>query len=234
MGFFVNRFSRLFLISLSLFCAAPLMADESINISSHPVINTQDAIKDLQQLLGKVKSFTSRFVQESQNGQGEVLQSIQGKMDVAKPGKLRWQTEGIYEQLVISDGKSLWIYDQDLEQVSIKNMDNRLAETPALLLGGDVSAIETDFIVSQKHSKSHRVFILQPKDTTQLFDSLEISFNKHSKQQELQQMIIRDASGQVTAISFSDAVNNPVLDDRIFTFAIPKGVDVIDGRKGAY
>lgn len=228
------RFSRSLLISLSLCCAAPVVAQEAIVVSSHPVINTQDAIKDLQQLLGKVKQFSSRFVQESHNGQGEILQSIEGKMDVAKPGKLRWQTEGIYEQLVISDGKSLWIYDQDLEQVSIKNMDNRLAETPALLLGGDVSAIETDFIVSQKRSDSQRVFVLQPKDTTQLFDSLEISFNKHSEQQELQQMIILDASGQVTKIRFSDAVNNPILDESIFVFTIPEGVDVIDGRKGAY
>lgn len=228
------RFSRQILMSLSLFCSLSVFAEEAIVISAQPVINTQDAIKDLQQLLGKVKSFTSRFVQESQNGQGEVLQSIEGRMDVAKPGKLRWQTEGVYEQLVISDGQSLWIYDQDLEQVSIKKMDNRLAETPALLLGGDVSAIETDFIVSQQHSDSQKVFVLQPKDTTQLFDSLEISFNKHSEQQELQRMIIRDASGQVTEIRFSDTVNNPVLDDGIFSFDIPKGVDVIDGRPGAY
>ena len=228
------RFSRQVLVSLSLFCSIPTFAEEIIAISTQPVINTQNAIKDLQQLLSKVKSFTSRFVQEAQNGQGKVLQSIKGKMDVAKPGKLRWQTEGVYEQLVISDGKSLWIYDQDLEQVSIKNMDNRLAETPALLLGGDVSAIETDFIVSQQHSDSQKVFILQPKDTTQLFDSLEISFNKHSEQQELQRMIIRDASGQVTEIRFSDAINNPKLNDNIFSFDIPKGIDVIDGRLGAY
>jgi outer membrane lipoprotein carrier protein len=234
MEFFVIRFSRQILISLSLLCAAPAFAEEAIAISVQPVINTQDAIKDLQYLLGKVKSFSSRFVQEAHNGQGEVLQSMKGRMDVAKPGKLRWETEGVYEQLVISDGKSLWVYDQDLEQVSIKDMDNRLAETPALLLGGDISAIETDFIVSQQYSDSQMVFLLQPKDTTQLFDSLEISFNKHSEQQELQQMIIRDASGQVTEIRFSDATNNPKLSDDIFTFAIPKGVDVIDGRQGAY
>jgi outer membrane lipoprotein carrier protein len=230
----VIRFSRQILISFSLFCAVPAFSEEAVAISTHPVINTQDAIKNLQQLLGKVKSFSSRFVQEAHNGQGEVLQSMTGKMDVEKPGKLRWQTEGIYEQLVIADGKSLWVYDQDLEQVSIKDMTNRLAETPALLLGGDISAIETDFIVSQQHSDSQLVFILLPKDTTQLFDSLELSFNKHSQQQELQQMIIRDASGQVTEIRFSDTVNNPDLNDDIFTFAIPKGVDVIDGRQGAF
>jgi len=230
----VKRFSRQILISLTLFCAAPVMADETINISSQPVINTQDGIKDLQRLLGEVKSFSALFVQQTRNGLGEVLQSIKGHMKVEKPGKLRWQTEGVYEQLVVSDGESLWIYDADLEQVSIKDMNNRLAETPALLLGGNVSAIDDDFIVSQQHSDSQLIFILQPKDTSQLFDSLELSFNKLAQQQVLQQMIIRDASGQLTEIQFTDAINNPKLDAKLFTFDIPADIDVVDGRQGRF
>jgi outer membrane lipoprotein carrier protein len=155
-------------------------------------------------------------------------------MQVAKPGKLRWKTEGVYEQLVISDGKSLWIYDADLEQVSIKDMDNRLSETPALLLGGDVSAIDNDFNITQAPSDNTLLFILQPKDSSQLFDSLELSFNKLDKDQPLTQMIIRDASGQITDISFTNVSRNPKLGLNIFTFEIPKGVDVIDGRQGSY
>jgi len=230
----VKRFSRQILISLTLFCAAPVMASEAINISSQPVINTQDAIKDLQRLLGEVKSFSALFVQQTRNGLGEVLQSIKGHMKVEKPGKLRWQTEGVYEQLVVSNGESLWIYDADLEQVSIKDMNNRLAETPALLLGGDVGAIDDDFIVSQQHSDSQLIFILQPKDTSQLFDSLELSFNKLAQPQVLQQMIIRDASGQLTEIQFTDAINNPKLDAKLFTFDIPADIDVIDGRQSRF
>lgn len=230
----MKRFSRQILISLTLFCAAPVMASEAINISSQPVINTQDAIKDLQRLLGEVKSFSALFVQQTRNGLGEVLQSIKGHMKVEKPGKLRWQTEGVYEQLVVSNGESLWIYDADLEQVSIKDMNNRLAETPALLLGGDVGAIDDDFIVSQQHSDSQLIFILQPKDTSQLFDSLELSFNKLAQSQVLQQMIIRDASGQLTEIQFTDAINNPKLDAKLFTFDIPADIDVIDGRQSRF
>lgn len=228
------RFSRQILISLSLSCAMPAFAEEATAISVKPVINTQHAIKDLQRLLGEVQSFSADFVQETHNGLGEVLQSIKGRMDVEKPGKLRWQTEGVYEQLVVSNGRYVWVYDADLEQVSIKNMDNRLAETPALLLGGDVSAIDDDFIVSQKHSKSQLIFILQPKDTTQLFDSLELTFNKLAQPQALQEMIIRDASGQITEIRFSDVLHNPKLKAEIFTFDIPAGIDVIDGRQGAF
>ena len=155
-------------------------------------------------------------------------------MQVAKPGKLRWKTEGIYEQLVISDGQSLWIYDEDLEQLSIKDMDNRLSETPALLLGGDVSAIGDDFIITESSTENEIRFILQPKDTSQLFDSLELDFNKLDEQQSLTQMIIRDASGQITRISFTNVLNNPTLAQDTFNFTIPDGIDIIDGRQGKY
>ncbi|MBA35003.1 MAG: outer membrane lipoprotein carrier protein LolA [Oleispira sp.] len=232
--FLVIRFSRHILISLSLLCTLPAIAEEAIVIRSQTVLNTQDAIKDLQGLLGDIKSFSADFVQETRTGGDVVLQSINGHMNVAKPGKLRWKTEGVYEQLVVSDGKSIWIFDEDLEQVSIKNMNNRLSETPALLLGGDVSVIENDFIVSQKHTESQFVFILLPKDTSQLFDSLELRFNKLSQQKVLQEMIISDASGQFTDIRFTNSANNPKLNADLFTFEIPKGIDVIDGRQGSY
>ena len=129
-------------------------------------------------MLGEVKSFSALFVQQTRNGLGEVLQSIKGHMKVEKPGKLRWQTEGVYEQLVVSNGESLWIYDADLEQVSIKDMNNRLAETPALLLGGDVGAIDDDFIVFQQNSASQLSFILQTKDPRQFVDIPELSFKQ--------------------------------------------------------
>jgi outer membrane lipoprotein carrier protein len=210
------------------------IGSDAIEVMGQPVINTTHAVKNLQQQLEKISSFSARFIQLTQDGLGNTLQKVEGFMQVEKPGKLRWQTEGIYEQLVISDGKSLWIYDADLEQVSIKNMDNRLSETPALLLGGDVSAIDNDFIITQAPSDNAFIFILQPKDTAQLFDSLELSFNKLDKQHPLMQMIIRDASGQVTDISFNNVKSNPKLNKDIFTFDIPKGIDIIDGRQGSY
>jgi outer membrane lipoprotein carrier protein len=193
-----------------------------------------DGVKNLKQQLGRIDSFSANFVQLTQDGLGNTLQEINGFMQVAKPGKLRWKTEGIYEQLVVSDGQSLWIYDEDLEQVSIKDMDNRLSETPALLLSGNVSAMGDDFIITQTLSNHSILFILQPKDSSQLFDSLELNFNKLDPQQPLTQMIIRDASGQVTDISFTHIITNPTLNDDLFSFDIPAGIDVIDGRQGRY
>lgn len=232
-GVYVNKIIILgFAIGLSFVELAG--ANNAIQVTPQAVANTTHAVKNLQQQLGKISSFSGRFIQLTQDGLGNTLQKVEGFMQLEKPGKLRWQTEGIYEQLVISDGKSLWIYDADLEQVSIKDMGGRLSETPALLLSGDVSAIDDDFIVSQPVSDSALIFILQPKDSTQLFDTLELRFNALDQQQPLTQMVIRDASGQVTDISFSDVIENPVLKKDIFTFVIPKGIDVIDGRQGSY
>lgn len=206
----------------------------AVQVRSHAVANTRQAVEDLQARLAKIKSFSANFVQLTQDNLGNTLQRVEGFMQVAKPGKLRWQTEGNYEQLVVSDGQSIWIYDEDLEQVSIKNMDNRLSETPALLLGGNVSAIDDDFIISQQPDDSSVLYVLQPKDTSQLFDALELRFNTTGTEELLSEMIIRDASGQITRISFTQVKNNPDLAAALFRFAIPTGVDVIDGRHGAY
>lgn len=221
-------------IVLVMVCTGQSWANDAIHVFSQPVVNTTHAVQNLKQQLSAINSFSAKFVQLTQDGLGNTLQRVEGFMQVAKPGKLRWKTEGIYEQLVISDGQSLWIYDEDLEQVSIKDMDNRLSETPALLLGGDVSAIEDDFIITETATDNETQFILRPKDTSQLFDSLELGFNKLDEQKSLTQMIIRDASGQVTHISFTDVLNNPNLTRNIFDFKIPEGVDVVDGRQGNY
>lgn len=212
-------------------------ADTSVkqaHIETHSVINTTQAVEDLQNTLRAIKQFSANFSQSTHDNAGNVLQSVDGFMQVAKPGKLRWKTEGVYEQLVISDGASIWIYDADLEQVSIKNMDNRLSETPALLLGGDVSAIDEDFIISKVDGAKGVLFILQPKDSSQLFDSLEVRFNTSQTPSVLTDMVIRDASGQITSIQFYNVQNNPDLKDSLFRFEPPAGVDVIDGRHGAY
>jgi outer membrane lipoprotein carrier protein len=223
-----------FSLAFSLTLAGQSLANESVQVFSQPVATTTNAIKNLKQQLGLINSFSANFVQLTQDGLGNTLQRIEGFMQVAKPGKLRWKTEGIYEQLVISDGQSLWIYDADLEQVSIRDMANRLAETPALLLSGDVSEIGDNFIITQAPSDHSLTFILQPKDSSQLFDALELNFDKFNQQQLLTQMVIRDASGQVTDINFSNVIKNPKLNDDIFSFDIPEDIDVIDGRQGSY
>lgn len=207
------------IIALLCLTAAPFMVQAAGK--------NETALKSLQQKLSSISSYEAGFEQTTKDSAGNALQVIRGDMQVKKPGKLRWQTEGEYGQLVVSDGASVWVYDADLEQVTIKTMDNRLSETPALLLGGDSDAISRDFLVSVEKAGGNENYQLVPKDPSQIFDALELTFS----QKILNNMVIRDASGQITEIRFSDAVNNPVLKEELFSFVPPENVDVIDSRQ---
>lgn len=185
----------------------------------------------LQDFLTKVKSLQAMdagFEQTTRDGMGQVLQSMTGHLTVAKPGKMRWSTAEPFEQLVISDGEVVWIYDMDLEQVTLRDMDQRVQETPALLLTGDTADVEKSFLVDVEKTSSDHVFQLVPKDPSQLFESLEF----HYQGEQISRMMIYDAAGQVTEIAFSNVQVNVPVEPEAFVFNVPEGVDVIDGRHG--
>ncbi|WP_420591001.1 outer membrane lipoprotein chaperone LolA [Bacterioplanoides sp.] len=184
-------------------------------------------LKEFLAKLQGMENFQAAFVQTSRAQGGEILQQMQGTLSVAKPGKMRWETEDPYAQLVVSDGQLIWVYDMDLEQVTIRNMDQRVQETPALLLSGDTDQIDASFVVSYEASGKNSLFQLVPKDPSQLFQSLEF----HYEGKILQRMMIFDAAGQVTEIAFSEQKANEAIDEQAFIFDVPEGVDVIDGRK---
>ncbi|HBS42975.1 MAG TPA: outer membrane lipoprotein carrier protein LolA [Oceanospirillales bacterium] len=178
--------------------------------------------------LEKVTDMEAGFTQVTADPSGNVLQSLSGTLTVARPGKMRWQTNPPYEQLVVSDGKVVWIYDMDLEQVSIRELEQRLQDTPALLLSGDTSEISANYVVSETQTGSTDRYQLIPKDNSQLFDYLEFDY----RGDRLSAMRIFDATGQITEITFSGMQINQGTDSAAFQFDIPEGVDVIDGRHG--
>lgn len=181
-----------------------------------------EPISKLQNLLENIQSFKADFKQQTLDNFGQARQTIHGTMLVKKPGFLRWQTEGEYAQLVVADGKSIWIYDEDLENVTIKPMGKEMSETPALLLSGNAESIANDFDVTLSGNE----YVLTPKDSSQLFDRLVLEFDQGA----LIRMAINDASGLTTEIQFGAVENNPAIADGMFVFEVPQGVDVIDSR----
>lgn len=189
---------------------------------------SETALADFLQRVKSLQSMDAEFDQATRDNSGKVLQAMSGSLLVAKPGKMRWQTAAPYEQLVVADGKLVWTYDMDLEQVTIRDMDQRIQETPALLLTGSAEDVEKSFVVAEEKTTSDRVFQLVPKDPSQLFESLEF----HYQGEKLARMMIFDAAGQVTEISFRNVQLNQPMDKHAFVFDVPEGVDVIDGRHG--
>lgn len=201
---------RLFLASALLFTLAPAHADQA-------------STKRLTELLQKAETLTGRFSQLSLDGSGTQLQETSGEMALKRPGQFRWHTDEPMEQLLVSDGKKVWLYDPDIEQVTIQTLDQRLTHTPALLLSGDVSAISENFDVSHKEAGGVVDFTLTPKAKDTLFDNLRLSF----RDGVINDMQLVDGVGQRTNILFQGVeLNAPIKADE-FKFEIPEGTDVI-------
>ncbi|KIQ04943.1 MULTISPECIES: outer membrane lipoprotein chaperone LolA [Pseudomonas] len=181
------------------------------------------AVQRLTQLLNQAQTITARFSQLSLDGSGTQLQETSGELALKRPGLFRWHTDEPMEQLLVSDGKQVWLYDPDLEQVTIQSLDQRLTHTPALLLSGDVSQIRENFEITFKEGGSVVDFILKPKSKDTLFDSLRLSFRNGV----LNDMQLIDSIGQRTNILFMSVKMNEPLDDKQFSFEIPEGADVI-------
>lgn len=179
-----------------------------------------DATDELSRLLQPLGAISGNFRQTLKDEKGKVLQKSSGNFSVQRPGKLRWQTGEPFPQLLVTNNKSLWLYDPDLEQVTIRPVDNRMKETPALLLGGKVEDIRGSFSVASKKG----AYYLTPKRKSAPFKSMVIRFDRGGLPSA---MTVRDGMGQTTEINFNGLRANPKLSSSIFNFKVPKGTDVI-------
>ncbi|SDZ81816.1 outer membrane lipoprotein chaperone LolA [Microbulbifer marinus] len=179
-----------------------------------------DATDDLSRLLQPLGAISGKFQQTLIDERGKVLQKSRGKFSVQRPGKLRWETGAPFPQLLVTNNKKLWLYDPDLEQVTVRPVDKRMKDTPALLLGGKVEEIRGSFNVSSKEG----AYQLTPKNAQAPFKTMEIRFSKAGLPSA---MTVRDSMGQTTKIKFSGMTANPKLSSSIFNFKPPAGTDVI-------
>lgn len=192
-------------------------------LSSASAIAAEADAARLTQLLDKSKTISANFSQLTLDGSGTQLQETTGQMSVQRPGLFYWHTDAPAEQVVVSDGKNVTLWDPDLEQATIKKLDQRLTETPALLLSGDVSKISQSFDITSKEQGDVMDFVLKPKTKDTLFDSLRLSFRKGL----VNDMQLIDSVGQRTNILFSGVKANEAIPASKFKFDIPKGADVI-------
>ena len=205
------RVIRLLMLAALSFTLLNAQADEEV------------ASKRLSELLGQAQTISARFSQLTLDASGTQLQETAGQLALKRPGMFRWHTDQPMEQLLVSNGEKVWLYDPDLEQVTIQTLDQRLTHTPALLLSGDVSQIRENFEIDYKEGGSVVDFILKPKAKDSLFDSLRLSF----RNRVLNDMQLIDSIGQRTNILFLNVKMNEPVDDGQFTFDIPEGTDVI-------
>ncbi|MDW7746705.1 outer membrane lipoprotein chaperone LolA [Halomonas sp.] len=177
----------------------------------------------LADILEPLQTYVADFEQQILDGSGQRLQEARGRMWLSRPGKFRWEVDAPYEQLVISAGEEVTLYDPDLEQATVQALDQRVTHTPALLLSGSADELTGSYDVTRRQQGSSETFTLVPKDPDTLFEELQMTFRGEA----LDLLQMTDSTGQRTAIEFDNVRMNEPLDDSRFTFEIPAGTDVI-------
>ena len=177
----------------------------------------------LQDFFSDVSAVRADFKQQVLGKDKQNLQETSGQMLLLRPGRFRWDYKKPYEQQIISNGKKVWLYDVDLEQVTVKTVDGVLGSTPALLLSSD-TPIEENFTINELGTEQNLQWVeLLPLEKESGFERLVLAFDDTN----LVSMELHDAFGQLTRLLFSNIERNPVIDPVKFDFIPPKDVDVI-------
>ncbi len=197
---------RLFLILFTI-CFAPAAGAQS---------QVQSYFRELQAL-------RTDFVQRVYDERGRVLQASSGKMLMRRPGQFRWDYRSPNAQVIVADGQRLWAYDVDLEQVTVRKLDNALSATPLALLSGAAPIEETFKVGAVQRRDALDWYELTPQREQAEFRVLRVAF----KGSVLVSLELEDRFGQRTRLDFQNLERNPRLDPALLQFQPPPGVDVV-------
>jgi outer membrane lipoprotein carrier protein len=185
------------------------------------------ASDQLLQLLNTIHTLQADFTQVVTDAKGRTLNRAEGQMSLQRPGKFRWNVQHPNAQLIVTNGKKIWIYEPDLEQLTIRYLGKEAGETPALLLSNTNETLTKDFSVQTVNSADMQWFLLKPKDKGSMFEKIKLGFVK----QEIRQMQLQDHLGHTTVIQLNRIVMNSTLSPSLFNFKASGKVDVIDETK---
>lgn len=203
-------------------------------LSIVPVSAQAGAIEKLEAFIASTHSAQANFTQEVLDQNGKRIQSASGTMQFVRPGKFRWTYRKPYEQLIVGDGTKFWLYDADLNQVTVRKLDAALGSSPAALLSGS-NEIERGFTLAEDGSRGGFEWLQAvprgrankgpgSKDPDSSFEKIFMAFDARS---ELAAMELNDMFGHKTVLRFSAMQRNPKLPARLFQFTPPKGADVL-------
>ena len=185
----------------------------------------------LDHFLKGLQSLQSDFVQTVQDSREQIVEKSTGTLAIQRPGKFRWDYAKPNEQTIVSDGRRIWVYDPELEQVTIRSADQTISGTPAVLLSGDAvtgDSLKKNFKVEHaEHHDNMLVINLTPKAADTDFKLVQIALRDN----ELAAMSLTDKLGQTTLVEFTQFKRNVSLPASLFEFVAPKGVDVIDNSQ---
>ena len=165
----------------------------------------------------------ARFSQVITSQEGKLLETGSGEVWVSRPGRFRWYYEGEFPELIVADGQHLWMYDPSLEQVIVKKQSVLATNSPLTLLT-DLAGLDEQFTVTEMGNNGEVDLLnLDVRDSESEFDRVILGLRNN----ELVLMAMEDAFGMRTEIRFDDITRNPELDENLFQFEPPPGVDIV-------
>lgn len=182
-----------------------------------------DGIASLNAFFSQTNAMRASFHQLVNDSQGRKVQEVEGTMQLQRPNKFRWDYKKPYEQQIVSDGQQVFLYDTELQQVTIRELSKAVGSSPASLLAGG-AAVDKSFVLKDMARNDGLDWVMAlPKEKDSGFDRVLLGF----KDNQLSRMEMVDSFGNTTYIRFDHVERNPVLQAATFLFTPPKGVDVV-------
>lgn len=195
----------------------------SLYLVSVPLAWADSGSERLEQFYHKVHTLRADFTQQVYNSRSELIQESSGRVVIQQPGHFRWDYASPIHQLIVADGKTLWLYDADLDQVTVRPLNQLNESTPALLLSNQ-TPLEKTFEISNLEKRDGMWWVeLHPRAGAGTFKKVLLGLDEHGPRV----MEVTDSFDQVTRLRFDHLVVNPRVKPQVFEFKPPPGVDVI-------
>ena len=186
----------------------------------------QEALARLDSLLANINSLTADVVQLIVESDGGILEESNIKMLLKKPNGFYWETITPYQELIVTNGIKLWNYQPDLEQVVIEDWDVSKSELAAQLLSGKTENLDSQYIIEELSDTNNdsQEFVLTPVDADSIYTQISINFITS----ELDLIYLNSRNGQQTVWRFDAIERNQMLEDSLFDFQPPAGIEIIE------
>ena len=190
----------------------------------------QTPIESLDANLAGMISLSADVEQLIIEADGGILEESLIRMRLKRPDGFYWETVEPFAELLVTNGVWLWSYQPDLEQVVIEPWDKEESELAAQLLSGDTGGLSAEYEIASLASESREVseFVLTPRASTNINRRISLSFISS----RLDSIVVESRNGQRTVWRFVNVVLNPQIDDEVFQFEIPEGIEVIENSYG--
>ena len=181
------------------------------------------SLERFQSFIRTTQSARGEFEQKVYDRNKKLVQDSKGNFAFQRPGKFRWVFSKPYSQLIVGDGQRVWVYDADLNQVTVRKLTSALGATPAALIAGNADIEQSFEFTDTGEAGGLQWLDAKPREKDAGFERIRMGFGLAG----IDAMELVDQFGQTTMLKFTNLQRNPGLEAGLFRFTPPKGADLL-------